>query len=243
MAGLVFVSYAREDAGLILPLARALLHHGADLWVDQLRISPGANWDKSVEDALYRCAKMLLFLSPAAVASEEVLSELRVALNERKPVVPVLCQPCRIPRQLLLIQYVDLTGCQPGTELPADRADEILAVLGLESGLLKSQAESPPGERIRKRFDDVMHWQGALGLDQAVGRFIVLEDRFRFESEKRTFEMRFDSISAIREGYVTLIIETRSETMKFSASTFGVKTEGALATELQTYWLAGRPTV
>jgi hypothetical protein len=82
MTGLVFVSYAREDAGLILPLAHALLHHGADLWVDQLRISPGANWDRSVEDALYRCAKMLLFLSPAAVASEEVLAELRVAVAD-----------------------------------------------------------------------------------------------------------------------------------------------------------------
>lgn len=71
MTGPVFVSYAREDAGLILPLARALLHHGVDLWVDQLRISPGANWDKSIEEALDRCTKMLLFLSPAAVASEE----------------------------------------------------------------------------------------------------------------------------------------------------------------------------
>lgn len=243
MTGPVFVSYAREDAGLILPLARALLHRGVDLWVDQLRISPGANWDKSIEEALDLCTKMLLFLSPAAVASEEVLSELRVALNDRKPVIPVLCQPCRIPRQLLLIQHADLTGCQPGAELPADKADEILAALGLESGSLKGQAKRPPGERIRKQFDDVMHWQDLLGLDQAVGRFIVLEDRFRFESEQRTFEMLFDSISAIREGYVTLIIETRSGKVKFSTATFGVKTAGALATELQTYWLSGRPPV
>jgi hypothetical protein len=243
MTGLVFVSYAREDADLILPLTRDLLHHGVDLWVDQLRISPGANWDKSIEEALDRCTKMLLFLSPAAVASEEVLSELRVALNDRKPVVPVLCQPCRIPRQLLLIQHVNLTGCPPGTALPADKATEILVALGLESGPLKGQAERPPGKRIRKQFDDVMHWQDLLGLDQAVGRFIILEDRFRFESEQRTFEMLFDSISAIREGYVTLIVETRNGKMKFSTGTFGVKTEGALATELQTYWLAGRPPV
>lgn len=241
MTGLVFVSYAREDAGLILPLARALLHQGVDLWMDQLRISPGANWDKSVEDALYRCAKFLLFLSPAAVASEEVLSELRVALNERKSIVPVLCQPCRIPRQLLLIQYVDLTACQPGIEPPEDKAAEILAALGLESGPLTSQAESPPGNRIRKQFNDVMHWHDLVGFDQAVGRFLALEDRFRFESEKRTFEIPFDSISGIREGYVSLIIETKSGKLRFSTSTFGVKTAGALATELQTYWLAGRP--
>lgn len=241
MPGLIFVSYAREDASLILPLSRALLDQGVDLWVDQLRISPGAHWDKSIEDALDCCAKMLLFLSPAAVASEEVLSELRVALNQGKPVVPILCQPCRIPRQLLLIQYVDLTGCQPGAELPAGKAGEILAALGLESRPLQGPMESPPGERIRKQFKNVMHWQDLLGLDQAVGHFIVLEDRFRFESEKRTFEMRFDAISAIREGYVTLIIETRMGKMKFSTDTFGVKTSGALATELQTYWLAGRP--
>jgi hypothetical protein len=239
MAGLVFVSYAREDADLILPVARALLRRGVDLWVDQLRISPGVNWDKSVEDALYRCAKMLLFLSPAAVASEEVLSELRVALNERKPVVPVLCQPCRIPRQLLLIQYVDLTGSRPGAELPGAEVDKVLAALGFEAGLI----ESPRAKQARKKFDDVMHWEDLLGLDQAVGRFLVLDDRFRFESEKRTFEMPFDSISAIREGYITLIIETRSGKRKFGTSTFGPRAEGSLATELQSYWLAGRPPV
>ena len=237
MPGLVFVSYAREDAGLILPVAQALLRRGVDLWVDQLRISPGVNWDKSVEDALYRSEKMLLFLSPAAVASEEVLSELRVALNERKLVVPVLCQPCRIPRQLLQIQYVDLTASRPGAEPPAAEMDKILAAIGLESG----PSGSPPPQQVRKQFDGVMHWQDLLGLDQAVGRFLVLDDRFRFESEKRAFEIPFDSITAIREGYVTLILETRSGKRKFGTSTFGPRPEGSLATELQTYWLAGRP--
>jgi hypothetical protein len=95
MTGHVFVSYAREDADFVLPLAQALLRSGVDLWVDQLRINPADNWDKSIDDALYDCAKLLLFLSPAAVASSEVLSELRVAFNEGKPVVPVLYQTCR----------------------------------------------------------------------------------------------------------------------------------------------------
>ena len=235
MSGLVFVSYARADSSLILPLARALLSRGIDLWVDQLRISPGVNWDKSIEEALDRCEKVLLFLSPASVASEEVLSELRVALNERKPVVPVLCQPCRIPRQLLLIQHVDLTGFRPGTEPPADEVDKILAALGAEPG-----PKVPPGEQIRKQFENVMHWQDLLGLDQAVGRFLVLKDRFRFESEKLTFEMPFNSIKTIREGYVTLIIETTAGKMKFSSKTFGPIPTGSLVGELHSYWLSGR---
>jgi hypothetical protein len=228
MTGLVFVSYARADSDLVLPLARALLSQGLDLWVDQLRISPGANWDKSVEEALYRCEKVLLFLSPASVASEEVLAELRVALNERKPVVPILCQPCRIPRQLLLIQHVDLTGYRPGVGPPTAEVDKILAAIGREPDL------GP--ERVRKQFDNVMHWQDLLGLDQAVGRFVVLTDRFRFESDKRTFEIPFNSISSIQEGYVTLIIDTKIGKRKFSMSTFGSMAAGALVEELRSYW-------
>jgi len=93
-----------------------------------------------------------------------------------------------------------------------------------------------------------MHWQNLIGLDQAVGRFVVLADRFRFESEKRSFEMRFDAIVAIKAGDIMLTIQTAQGKRYFSRDTFAVPAP-ALAAELQsTGWrdgqgLSGRPSI
>ena len=40
----------------------------------------------------------------------EVRAELRTALDLQKPVIPVLREPCDVPRQLKTIQYVDATS-------------------------------------------------------------------------------------------------------------------------------------
>ena len=47
-----FVSYAREDAAFALRLAADLKAHGAHVWIDQLDIRPGRQWDSEVEKAL-----------------------------------------------------------------------------------------------------------------------------------------------------------------------------------------------
>jgi hypothetical protein len=112
----VFVCYAREDESFVLKLARNLKERGAPVWLDQWDIPAGVNWNQSIDDMLYDCAQFLIVLSTAAVNSTEVHGELRVALNEKKPVVPVLYQECRIPRQLLVIQHVDLTSRGPTTK-------------------------------------------------------------------------------------------------------------------------------
>jgi formylglycine-generating enzyme required for sulfatase activity len=106
----IFLCYARTDEAFALPLARVLKEHGADVWIDQWDIPGGADWDKSIDDALYSCAQLLIVLSPQAVASPEVRAELRTALNQGKPVVPVLYKRCNVPRQLNLIQYIDYTS-------------------------------------------------------------------------------------------------------------------------------------
>jgi hypothetical protein len=80
------------------------------IWLDQWSIPDGANWDASIDEALERCSRMLIVLSSRAVESEEVRSELRVALDEKKPVIPILYQPCRIPRRLRRTQFINLAG-------------------------------------------------------------------------------------------------------------------------------------
>ncbi len=112
----VFLCYARKDEDFVLKLAANLKQRGAPIWLDQWDIPPSADWDLAIDDALYDCARFLIVLSPASRASREARGELRTALDEDKPIVPVLYQKCRIPRQLRLIQHVDFTSSGPDDE-------------------------------------------------------------------------------------------------------------------------------
>lgn len=105
-----FICYAREDEKFALKLATDLKAGGTDVWLDQWDIPSGADWDYEIDKALYNCRHFLIILSPTAVESSEVRSELRIALDESKHIVPILYLPCRIPRRLTLIQYIDFTS-------------------------------------------------------------------------------------------------------------------------------------
>jgi hypothetical protein len=105
---LAFLSYARADAAFVLRLAKDLREGGAALWIDQLDIAAGERWDRAIEDALAKCAQLLVILSPASVESTNVMDEVSLALEDGKTVVPVLHRECKIPFRLRRLQYVDL---------------------------------------------------------------------------------------------------------------------------------------
>jgi TIR domain len=102
-----FFSYCRDDSEFALRLAEDLKTAGANVWLDQLDIDAGQEWDSAIEDAVRQCPQMLLILSPASVQSRNVRNEVAFALDEQKAIIPVLYQDCRVPLQLLRIQHLD----------------------------------------------------------------------------------------------------------------------------------------
>jgi hypothetical protein len=123
---LVFLSYARADQQFSLELATKAKQLGVKIWVDQWDIPASADWDRSIDEALGKCDRLLIVLSPASVNSDEVRSELRWALDQKKPVVPVLYQECTIPRRLLLTQYVDFRSVAADDEAKLKEVVEAL---------------------------------------------------------------------------------------------------------------------
>ena len=89
-AGCFFVSYARVDSAFALRLAADLKGAGVSVWLDQIDIKPGRQWDSEVERALGECREMILVLSPGSVASRNVMDELAYALEEEKTIIPLL---------------------------------------------------------------------------------------------------------------------------------------------------------
>ena len=104
-----FLSYSREDSEFAQRLAKDLKAFGASLWLD-LDIIPAHRWDDAIEKAIHNCSRMLVVLSPAAVASTNVMDEVGLALDKRKTVIPVLHRECEIPLRLRRVQYVDFLG-------------------------------------------------------------------------------------------------------------------------------------
>ena len=104
---MTFVSYARADSEFALKLVRDVKSRGARVWLDQLDLEPGQRWDKAVENALARCERMLVILSPAAVESDHVMNEIAYAQDERKTIIPLLHRQCSVPLRLRSLHYVD----------------------------------------------------------------------------------------------------------------------------------------
>jgi WD40 repeat protein len=137
-----FFSYSREDSDFALRLAEDLKAAGAQVWLDQLDITPGQRWARAVQDALNNCPRMLIILSPSSASSTNVEDEVTFALEERKTVIPVFYRECKVPFQLRPFQYIDFrTDYARGLKV-------LLKTLGVEQ---HAAAEGPRLEEERKR--------------------------------------------------------------------------------------------
>lgn len=105
----IFISYSRADGEFALQLARDLRKAGIDIWLDRLDIPPGARWDRAVEEALNTCERLLIVLSPSSAKSENVQDEIGFAMREKRPIIPVLYLPCKVPLRLHRLQHIDFT--------------------------------------------------------------------------------------------------------------------------------------
>ena len=111
----LFICYSKDDKDFVLRLGEALKAREIPIWFDLWSLSGGEDWDNAINDAIRRCREFLIVLSPASVISREVRGELRLALDEKKQIIPFLYKDCEIPRQIRNIHHFDLT--QDGSTL------------------------------------------------------------------------------------------------------------------------------
>jgi len=136
----VFICYARDDQEFVLKLAANLKDRGVPVWLDQWDIPVGANWNRAIDRAIQECAQFLIVLSDVAVGSLEVEGEWLTALEEKKPILPVIHRECRLPRQLRVLQHVDFTSREPDDSVALER---ILRALGMAESAEPEISEVP----------------------------------------------------------------------------------------------------
>jgi DNA-binding CsgD family transcriptional regulator len=105
----VFVSYSRSDRAYVERLGAHLGAGGVPVWYDA-DLTAGDRFGTVIQTQLDECAAVVAVRTPAAAASGWVDRELSYADARRKPLLPLLLQPCEPHVLLADLHYEDVTG-------------------------------------------------------------------------------------------------------------------------------------
>lgn len=104
----IFISYGTADAEAH---ARWLHGHlkkkGFKTWFAEEDIAPGTIWDAQIDRGLSSAKALVVVLTPGSEASPQVKGEWNYALNHYMPVIPLIFAPCKIPRTLDTLNFLD----------------------------------------------------------------------------------------------------------------------------------------
>src|SRR5436309_5034947 len=93
----VFLSYSSRDLDRVADLAARLSAAGVSVWMDRDGIHAGSAWAEEIIEAINGCRVLLLALTPAAAASDEVFREVSHASARRKCLLPVFLESTELP--------------------------------------------------------------------------------------------------------------------------------------------------
>lgn len=93
----VFVSYARANSSLVLPVIDAVKQAGRRFWLDQQSTKAGDGWAGEIVRAIRGAPEVLVMCSQAAFESDHVKRELYLADRYKKKLVPVFVEAAQPP--------------------------------------------------------------------------------------------------------------------------------------------------
>jgi TIR domain len=93
----VFVSYARANDMMVLPLVEAAKRAGRKFWLDQQGISAGDGWAGEIVRAIKAAGGVVVMCSQAAFESDHVKREIYLADRYKKRLVPVYIEQAEPP--------------------------------------------------------------------------------------------------------------------------------------------------
>ena len=126
----VFISYSSQDRDRIIPVVQYLRNSGISVWVDEGNIHAADLWSEQIVQAIADCRVMVVMLSVNSTDSHNVVKEVMLASEQKKPLLPVYLEPAEIPAKLQYqmagIQHLELYG-----------QDEKQVLADLAAGLIK----------------------------------------------------------------------------------------------------------
>src|SRR5260370_42668118 len=92
-----FLSCASGEQARAPPRADVLEKAGIPVWPDRHAIAGGSAWSTAIVRAIRDCTAFLVLGSARAFGSPNVQRELNLAVEENKPVVPLLLEQVTVP--------------------------------------------------------------------------------------------------------------------------------------------------
>jgi len=98
----IFISYSHDDKRFVDMLAKQLVRHHVNVWLDRWELNIGDSILEKVQEAIDESSALLVVLSKSSVKSEwckkEISGGLLKELEERRVfILPVLLEDCEVP--------------------------------------------------------------------------------------------------------------------------------------------------
>ena len=107
----LFISYSRREVGFVDQLATHLEMEGYNLWLDYRSLVPGRPWEEQIYQGIMNSSVILLVVSKASIASDNVEFEWRRVLKEKnKRVILLIFEAVDLPPELEKFEWVDFRG-------------------------------------------------------------------------------------------------------------------------------------
>jgi protein kinase-like protein/TIR domain-containing protein len=176
----VFICHSTADRLLlareIVPLLNA---HRIDTWFASEDVRTAEEWESSIRKGLELCEWFLIALSPRALASSWVRTEVHWAADRRQGhIVPVMleaCDPGVLHLRLTQIQYVDFTA-------PSDRARQRLLAVWQVPYSPQPKPDLPRGRQIREAIASLRGYRSFKTLGRGSTCTVYSADSDRYGS-------------------------------------------------------------
>jgi hypothetical protein len=78
----LFISYSRQDSGLVRLLRAPLTSAGLSVWIDHSGIQLASSWSGEIVDPIDGCKAFVVMLSPSSILSHNVIKEVSLASEQ-----------------------------------------------------------------------------------------------------------------------------------------------------------------
>src|SRR6185436_2965880 len=106
----IFMSYSRREVGFVDDLVSQIEGEGYQVWLDYRVLIPGTPWRAQIDKGLDDAETVLLVVSKASLASENVALEWRHFLEMDKRVILLVFEAVDLPKELEKYEWVDFRG-------------------------------------------------------------------------------------------------------------------------------------
>jgi hypothetical protein len=110
----IYVSYSHRDKPIVDHIVARLKEDGHDIWIDSLKLRPGDNIQRRIEEGLAQADALIVVISENSFRSQWIQHEFtsmalqQISKQERR-IIPVRIDNSAVPSYLADIVYLDLS--------------------------------------------------------------------------------------------------------------------------------------